>query len=101
MVSTLHPASSRQSRRERDSSPRDAKSVGWTRADTRRFESTRSPSGSPDQGWFPAPAKRDTGRATRKKLNSKGEEKVTAKVTYTPDGGEANTRRKGIKLVKR
>ena len=40
------------------------------------------------------------GKAT-KKLNKKGKAKVTAEVTYTPDGGTPNTEDKKIKLVKR
>jgi hypothetical protein len=37
----------------------------------------------------------------RKKLNSKGKAKVTAEVTYTPEGGTPNTEDKKIKLKKR
>jgi len=37
----------------------------------------------------------------KKKLNNKGKAKVTAEVTYTPDGGEPNTESERIKLVKR
>ena len=37
----------------------------------------------------------------KKKLSKKGKVKVKAKVTYIPDGGEPNTERKKIKLVKR
>jgi hypothetical protein len=37
----------------------------------------------------------------RKRLNAKGNAKVKAEVTYTPDGGEPNTESKRIKLVKR
>jgi hypothetical protein len=37
----------------------------------------------------------------KKKLNAKGKAKVTANVTYTPDGGDPNTQSKKIKLVKR
>jgi len=40
------------------------------------------------------------GKAKRK-LNRKGKAKVTAEVTYTPDGGEPNTEDKKIKLRKR
>jgi hypothetical protein len=38
---------------------------------------------------------------TRRKLNEKGTTEVTAKVTYTPDGGTPNTERKKVKLIKR
>ena len=37
----------------------------------------------------------------RKKLNRKGKAKVKAKVTYTPEGGEPNTKSKKLKLKKR
>jgi hypothetical protein len=37
----------------------------------------------------------------KKKLNDKGKAKVTASVTYTPDGGSPNTEDKKLKLVKR
>ena len=37
----------------------------------------------------------------KKKLNSDGKAKVNPKVTFTPDGGEPNTERKQITLVKR
>jgi NHL repeat len=37
----------------------------------------------------------------RKKLNKKGKAKVKAEVTYTPDGGESNTKSRKIKLKKR
>ncbi len=37
----------------------------------------------------------------KKKLNDKGKAKVTAEVTFTPDGGTPNTEDKKIKLVKR
>jgi hypothetical protein len=37
----------------------------------------------------------------RKKLNRKGKAKVKAEVTYTPDGGESNTKSRKIKLKKR
>jgi DNA-binding beta-propeller fold protein YncE len=40
------------------------------------------------------------GRATMK-LNRKGKAKVKAKVTFTPDGGEPNTRSRRLKLIKR
>ena len=35
----------------------------------------------------------------KKKLNSNGKAKVNPKVTFTPDGGEPNTKRKRIKLI--
>jgi hypothetical protein len=35
------------------------------------------------------------------RLNTRGKAKITAKATYTPDGGEPNTESKKIKLVKR
>ena len=38
---------------------------------------------------------------TRKKLNPKGKAKVRAKVTFTPDGGEASTQSKRVKLIRR
>jgi hypothetical protein len=37
----------------------------------------------------------------KKQLNETGKAKVTANVTYTPEGGTANTESKRIKLVKR
>ena len=37
----------------------------------------------------------------KKKLNRTGKAKVKAKVTYTPDGGEPNTKKKRLKLKKR
>jgi hypothetical protein len=37
----------------------------------------------------------------KKKLNAKGKAKVTANVTYAPDGGDPNTQSNKIKLVKR
>ena len=40
------------------------------------------------------------GRA-RRKLDRVGKAKVTAKVTYTPTGGAANTQAKTAKLIKR
>jgi hypothetical protein len=40
-------------------------------------------------------------RRARKKLNADGKAKVNPKVTYAPDGGGPNTKRKKIKLVKR
>jgi DNA-binding beta-propeller fold protein YncE len=40
------------------------------------------------------------GKAKRK-LRRKGKAKVKAKVTYTPDGGTANTKSKKIKLIKK
>ena len=40
------------------------------------------------------------GKAKRK-LAEDGKAKVRVEVTYTPDGGEPNTERKKIKLVKR
>ena len=36
----------------------------------------------------------------KKKLNADGKAKVDPKVTYTPEGGEPNTERKRIKLIK-
>ena len=36
----------------------------------------------------------------KKRLNKRGKAKVKAKVTYTPDGGTADTKSKKIKLVK-
>ena len=36
----------------------------------------------------------------KKKLNADGKAKVDPKVTFTPDGGEPNTERKRIKLIK-
>jgi hypothetical protein len=41
-----------------------------------------------------------TGRA-KKRLNNRGKAKVKAKVTYTPDGGAADTKSTKIELVKR
>jgi hypothetical protein len=35
------------------------------------------------------------------KLNRTGKVKLTAKVTYTPTGGDPNTKSKRIKLIKR
>ena len=37
----------------------------------------------------------------RKRLNKRGKTKVKAEVTYTPDGGEPNTRTKKVKLKRR
>jgi hypothetical protein len=37
----------------------------------------------------------------KKKLNRTGKAKVTAEVTYTPDGGEANAQTKRVRLIKR
>jgi hypothetical protein len=36
----------------------------------------------------------------RKRLNRRGKAKVKANVTYTPDGGESNTKSKKVKLKK-
>jgi hypothetical protein len=38
---------------------------------------------------------------TKKRLKKRGKAKVKAKVTYTPDGGASDIKRKNIKLVKR
>jgi hypothetical protein len=40
-------------------------------------------------------------RKAKQKLAAKGEAKVKAEVTYTPDGGEPNTRTRGVRLIKR
>ena len=40
-------------------------------------------------------------RTAKKRLAAKGNAKVEAEVTYTPDGGEPNTQTKRVKLVKR
>jgi hypothetical protein len=40
-------------------------------------------------------------RNTKKRLNRRGTAKVTANVTYTPNGGQPNTQSKKIKLIKR
>jgi hypothetical protein len=40
-------------------------------------------------------------RKAKKRLKRKGKAKVRAKVTYTPDGGVANTKSKRVKLKKR
>jgi hypothetical protein len=40
-------------------------------------------------------------RKAKQKLATKGKAKVKAKVTFTPDGGDPNTRSKRLKLVKR
>ncbi len=37
----------------------------------------------------------------RRKLKDKGKAKVTAEVTFTPDGGEPGTQAKKVKLVKK
>ena len=43
----------------------------------------------------------ETRGGARRKLNSLGLAQITAKVTYTPGGGESRTRKKEIRLVKR
>jgi hypothetical protein len=45
-------------------------------------------------------AVKSRGKAKRK-LNKRGKAKVTAEVTYTPDGGQPNTDSKKLKLVKK
>jgi hypothetical protein len=40
-------------------------------------------------------------RKAKRKLNKRGKAKVTAEVTYTPDGGQPNSDSKKLKLVKR
>jgi plastocyanin len=40
-------------------------------------------------------------RKTNKRLNARGTAKVTAGVTYAPDGGDTSTQTKTLKLVKR
>jgi hypothetical protein len=38
---------------------------------------------------------------TRRKLRSSGKARVTLSVTYTPDGGTANTQTEKVKLIKK
>jgi hypothetical protein len=40
-------------------------------------------------------------RRSKQRLGEKGRAKVSAEVTYTPDGGEANTQSKTVKLIKK
>jgi hypothetical protein len=40
-------------------------------------------------------------RKAKRKLKKKGKARVKAKVTFTPEGGEPNTRSKRIRLIRR
>jgi Ca2+-binding RTX toxin-like protein len=40
-------------------------------------------------------------RSSKQRLREKGKAKVSAGVTYTPDGGDANTQNETVKLIKR
>jgi hypothetical protein len=57
------------------------------------------PSGGSTGGSAPGETKRRSALLHGYKLTRTGKAKVTAKVTYTPDGGDSNTEGERIKLI--
>jgi hypothetical protein len=66
-------------------------------AETTKVKGAEEPAEAAGEEMLPV---KPTGK-TKKRLNEKGEARVGAKVTYTPDGGNPSTQTKLVRLVKR